>query len=255
MRETVRYTIFAGVLALALFLAPFDFISNAQSSAEQEAAEIASSLDENQNQVLDDAEILNAIQMWILGDSASVDDTVINDASILSLVQLWITGESISSPLLMGDDDGLAETPAGGKKFYWSTFGSDDTNGHVKTCVLPLCILTTTDVLSLPNALFLNLIAKGTKLYWIDGIRGIIQTCDIDDCKNTIIDILKLEGYVFTFPGVQGAKFTITDTELYVSILGSSIRSCALANCTATLSTIHSGGGTMHVQPSFALGS
>ncbi len=104
MNQTIRYLFFTGLLTLALFLAPFDFISNAQSSAEQEAAEIASSLDENQNRVLDDAEILNAIQMWILGE-ALPDGKTIDDVSILSLVQIWITGESIRPPL-MGDDFG-----------------------------------------------------------------------------------------------------------------------------------------------------
>jgi len=232
---TFRYTIIAGLLTLALFLAPFDFISNAKSSAEQEAAEIASSLDENQNRVLDDSEILNAIQLWILGDSVAGDDNVINDASILSLVQLWITGESISSPLLMGDDDGgLAETPAGGKKFYWSTF-ADDLSGQILTCVIDTCGGTTTVVLSLPNTVFLNLIAKDTKLYWIVNFTGIIQSCDIADCKNTIADILKLEGYKFTAPGLQGAQFTIKDTYLYVSILGSGMHYCRLTNCKATI--------------------
>ncbi len=103
MRETFRYTIFAGLLTLALFLAPFDFISNAQ-NIDQETNEIASALDENQNRVLDDSEILNAIQLWILGE-ALADGETISDESILSLVQMWITGTSIRPPL-MGDDFG-----------------------------------------------------------------------------------------------------------------------------------------------------
>ncbi len=108
MRETFRYTIVAGLLTLALFVSPFDFISTAQSSVDQEASEIASALDNNQNRVLDDSEILNAIQLWILG-AALPDGEIISDESILSLVQLWITGESIRPPL-MGDDE-VATTP------------------------------------------------------------------------------------------------------------------------------------------------
>jgi len=105
MRETFRYSIFAGLLTLALFLAPFDFISNAQLSGEPDVKTMASALDENQNRVLDDAEILSAIQLWILGE-ALPDGETIDDESILSLVQLWITGEAISNPPPMGDDVG-----------------------------------------------------------------------------------------------------------------------------------------------------
>ncbi len=107
MRETFRYFIVASLLTLALFLAPFDFISNAQ-NVDQETNEIASSLDENQNRVLDDSEILNAIEMWILGE-ALPDGEIISDESILSLVQLWITGESISVGIMA--DDGVPATP------------------------------------------------------------------------------------------------------------------------------------------------
>jgi len=126
MRETFRYSIFAGLLTLALFFAPFDFISNAQ-NVDQEINEIASALDDNQNRVLDDSEILNAIQMWILGE-ALPDGETISDESILSLVQLWITGASIRPPLMgddFGDDAPLACTEDTGTLVAkWGSLGS-----------------------------------------------------------------------------------------------------------------------------------
>ncbi len=108
MRETFRYSIFAGLLTLALFLAPFDLISNAQPSVGQEVQAIASALDENQNRMMDDAEILITIQLWILGDLATNSDPI-SDAAILGLVQLWITGETLSVGIM--SDDGIGTTP------------------------------------------------------------------------------------------------------------------------------------------------
>jgi len=107
MRETFRYSIFAGLLTLAMFLVPFDFISNAQLSVDQEVQAIASALDENQNRAVDDAEILIAIESWILGDLLTNSDPI-SDAAILGLVQLWITGESISVGIM--SDDGVGTT-------------------------------------------------------------------------------------------------------------------------------------------------
>ncbi len=100
--QTFRYSIITSLLCLTLLLAPFDLISNAQSSVDQQVQTMASALDENQNRVLDDTEILNAIQIWILGE-AMPDGEVITDESILSLIQMWITAESVRPPL-MGDD-------------------------------------------------------------------------------------------------------------------------------------------------------
>ena len=110
MREAFRYFIFVGLLTLALFVAPFDLISTAQLSGGQATNDIASALDDNQNRVLDDAEILNAIQLWILGE-AMPGGEVISDESILSLVQLWITGETISLALMSDDDGGDVPAP------------------------------------------------------------------------------------------------------------------------------------------------
>ncbi len=129
MRQTLRYAIFTFLLTLALFLAPLDFISNAQ-NVDQDTNEIASALDENRNRLLDDSEILNAIQMWILGE-ALPDGETISDESILILVQLWITGESIRPPLMGDDPDddapqiGCTETP-GTLLTQWGISGFND---------------------------------------------------------------------------------------------------------------------------------
>lgn len=107
MNQAFRYSVFATLLTLALFLVPFDLISNAQLSVNQEVQAIASALDENQNRAVDDAEILIAIESWILGDLLT-NSAPISDAAILGLVQLWITGESISVGIM--SDDGVGTT-------------------------------------------------------------------------------------------------------------------------------------------------
>lgn len=88
----------------------FDAVSIKQSNVDQEVQIMASALDKNQNRVLDDAEILNAIQLWILGEAAA-GNTAISDKIIKSLVQLWIMGETISLVLMSDDDSGDVPAP------------------------------------------------------------------------------------------------------------------------------------------------
>jgi len=251
--QTFRYAVFTALLMLALFLTPFDFISNAQSSGEQEVQTMASALDKNQNRVLDDSEILNAIQLWILGDSASGDDTVINDAFILSLVQLWITGESISSPLLMGDDDGTAERTDDENaadsvvrdKMYWSSAN------RIYRCELANCMNTESVFLTL-NVKFgwlWALTSTDTNLYWIatevktfeskceepepgepisqcepeefyQWVVGTVQTCEIANCSATVTDLTVL-GDSVSFGDFLHVKpywtLLVKDTYVYVN--------------------------------------
>lgn len=53
-------------------------------------------LDLNQNDLLDDAEILQAIQLWIKGEAVPGTEQTLSDEDMTSLIRLWIAGESLS---------------------------------------------------------------------------------------------------------------------------------------------------------------
>ncbi len=59
-------------------------------------ASIEAALDTNANGRLDDAEITNAIQHWILGTSVPGSGQTIGDAKMRELIQWWILGEPVS---------------------------------------------------------------------------------------------------------------------------------------------------------------
>ncbi len=54
------------------------------------------SLDSNGNDVMDDTEIRQAIQYWILGQTVPGTNQTISDAKIRELIQKWILGEPLS---------------------------------------------------------------------------------------------------------------------------------------------------------------
>lgn len=59
---------------------------------------IAQALDANGSGVLEDSEILTAIQYWISGEPVpGTGGKTISDAEMLRLIQLWISGESVRS--------------------------------------------------------------------------------------------------------------------------------------------------------------
>jgi len=244
MRETLRYTIIAGFLILALFVAPFDFISTAQSSVDQETNEIASALDDNQNRVLDDAEILNAIQLWILGEAVN-DGDIITDQSILSLVQVWITGETISVGIMADDDSGNAETPVTHNKLYWTEHPlsvEPTTMTNIKSCEIDNCATTTSVIASVPLAFQLQ--STDTNLYWIgfvlDPLSVGIQTCPIESCASNITDVTTLTftpgaGLFNTVPGIPTWDYTVRGNRLFVSTMAVGVKSCVITNCAATL--------------------
>ena len=58
---------------------------------------IAQALDANGNAILDDVEIRQAIQFWILGQTVPGTDQTIDDVMIRQLIQMWILGEPVSS--------------------------------------------------------------------------------------------------------------------------------------------------------------
>ena len=220
MRETFRYTIIAGLLTLALFVAPFNFISTAQLSVDEETNDIASALDDNQNRMLDDSEILNAIQLWILGEAVS-DGDIITDESILSLVQVWITGETISGSVdVMADDDGgNAETSVTHTKLYWTEMPTELDEASmtkIKSCEIDNCAATISEVVSVPAAFQLQ--STDTNLYWIafvmEPLSIKIQTCPIESCASNITDVTTLTFStgvgLFGLPGISTWDYTVT---------------------------------------------
>ncbi len=253
MRETFRYSIFTGLLTLALFVAPFDFISNAQLSVDQETSEIASALDDNQNRVLDDSEILNAIQLWILGEAVNGGD-IITDQSILSLVQVWITGETISVGIMADDEIGSTETPMAHTKLYWTELSTSAISSvtKIKSCEIDNCATTISDVASVPLAFQLE--STDTNLYWIgfaiEPPSVKIQTCPIENCASNITDVTTLPfpagaGLLGGLPGIPTWDYTVQGNHLFVSTMGTGTQSCVITNCAATLTTIPNSASLM----------
>lgn len=67
-----------------------------------DAQSLTVALDVNANGTLEDAEINQAIQYWILGQTVPGTDETISDAKIRELIQLWITGAPISTSSAAG---------------------------------------------------------------------------------------------------------------------------------------------------------
>lgn len=63
----------------------------------EQRVELEYALDANANGILDDAEIRQAIQYWILGQPVPGTDQIIDDATIRRLIQMWILGEPVSA--------------------------------------------------------------------------------------------------------------------------------------------------------------
>ena len=60
-------------------------------------ASLEAALDLNGNGVLDDAEIRQAVQYWILGQTVPGADQTIDDAKIRELIQMWILGTPVNA--------------------------------------------------------------------------------------------------------------------------------------------------------------
>lgn len=59
-------------------------------------ASIETALDENDNDIIDDAEMARAIELWVLGDPVpGTDGRVIDDDKIFELIALWVQGAPI----------------------------------------------------------------------------------------------------------------------------------------------------------------
>jgi hypothetical protein len=56
---------------------------------------IEETLDSNNNKVIDDLEMLQALQYWIKGQAVPGTNKAIDDLKILSLLQMWIKGTSV----------------------------------------------------------------------------------------------------------------------------------------------------------------
>jgi hypothetical protein len=59
------------------------------------SSDIERALDANLNRVLDDDEILRAVQFWIAGSIVTGTDQTIDDATALELMGLWVTAAPI----------------------------------------------------------------------------------------------------------------------------------------------------------------
>jgi hypothetical protein len=58
---------------------------------------VEAALDVNNNGMIDDSEILEAIRLWISGAVVSGADIAITDAAMLNLIRLWATGSPIEA--------------------------------------------------------------------------------------------------------------------------------------------------------------
>lgn len=63
---------------------------------------VAQALDVNANRLLDDAEIRQAIQFWILGQTVPGANQTIDDALIRQLIQMWILGQRVDAARVGG---------------------------------------------------------------------------------------------------------------------------------------------------------
>ncbi len=64
----------------------------------QAASPIEEAIDQNGNNLIDDPEILIAVQYWISGQPVpNTGGQVIDDAKILQLVGIWVEGSSIGT--------------------------------------------------------------------------------------------------------------------------------------------------------------
>ncbi len=73
-------------------------ISVSGGSSGDPSTSLAEALDANDNGVLDDSEIENAITLWVLGDTVpGTDGETIGDDEMIDLIAMWITGASVSS--------------------------------------------------------------------------------------------------------------------------------------------------------------
>lgn len=109
------------VLAAFVWIALFLMDSNVKSQTEDdEVISIATVLDANGDRVLGDPEILDAIRLWVIGETPPSFSRSIQDLQILGLIRLWITGTLLpeggasTPPTLPPDgsnanDDGLHE--------------------------------------------------------------------------------------------------------------------------------------------------
>lgn len=67
----------------------------AQAVSGEDLISIATALDANGNNTLNDDEIREAIRLWVTGEMVPSTDLTIDDSLIQDLVRLWITGETI----------------------------------------------------------------------------------------------------------------------------------------------------------------
>lgn len=65
--------------------------------AEDGSTSIAQALDANRNGTLDDAEIRQAVQYWILGQTVPGTNEIIDDTTIRALIQMWILSTPVES--------------------------------------------------------------------------------------------------------------------------------------------------------------
>lgn len=90
MRTPTRWM---AVFSLALFLSQLSLSQLPASAATAALEQMAFGLDENANGLLDDAEVLHAIQLWVTGTHVATAQAAITDEGILQLVQLWVSGQ------------------------------------------------------------------------------------------------------------------------------------------------------------------
>ncbi len=91
-----------------------------------ESQQRAALLDANGNQLLDDAEIRHAIQIWISGAEIGSSGLRIDDAQIRELIKMWISGERIIGANKAPSDDVPGGTWKPGD--YW-IFDATSTDG------------------------------------------------------------------------------------------------------------------------------
>ena len=107
MKKLMGFRISCLVVTMLFLL--WGLAANIDTAAQTDEAtqQMAGLLDTNGNRVLDDAEIRDAIQLWILGQTVPGSSQTIDDVQIRELIQIWILGETLEQ--VISDDNSSGE--------------------------------------------------------------------------------------------------------------------------------------------------
>jgi len=212
---------------------------------------VASALDTNQNNVLDDAEIQQAIQIWVSGTTVPGTNTALDDPMIKGLVRFWVIQKAIfaaTPPVVEGEvgilfRDGtecLGEDaePLPGDVVYVSPQGNDQNPGTtpdapLRTLAVALCNVRPGQTLRIlpgtySESLILGLFGNAQAPIRIQGVAnngqrpvidgGMIRMMGIALVESTNIIVENLEFQHFTDEGLfvlAGSDITVRNSRFH----------------------------------------